>query len=340
MKQFLTPIEEQCQRGPSATEVMFLLDAPANATQAEQDACMTTVVLGWIRTSNGTCGGFVDRDLTAQNSLFVRCRPKFVTGQATVRTDADGRLQKSVETYKPEDKDLSSMFSNDPVNLMGQSNRYLFKLTANTAGWHNDSYAGDPLNYFALRESNNSRLLDPKAPVPTLEDVEPLIGKAYSRLFAIWLGTNKEKLLVPRNEQTQRSIQGWTVSSERRLFLSTPMFAISEGILCIYAIVAIIVYLRRPGRYLARMPTSMAAVISLFAASSAVQDMRHTSQLDRKGRAEHLRLLDSRYGYGSYVGGGDGRVHIGIEKTPFVRLRSKSTWFDQKIRSFRKGSAV
>lgn len=334
-------INETCQQGPSSTEVNFVLDAAANATLSEKDACMTTMVLGWIRAPNGSCGNFSDRNLTAQNSLFIRCRPRFVHGRATVRTDASGRLEQKVadlKTSEMQQEDLGMAFSNDPVNLMGQSNRYMFKFTS--GGWHNDSHAEDLMNHFAMRETNSSRLVDPTTAVPTLHDVEGSLGKAYSRLFAIWLGANIEKLLVPRSDRSRTSIQGRIIFTERRLFLSTPMFAISEAILCIYAIVAIIVYMRRPGRYLARMPTSMAAVISLFAASAAVQDMKQTSHLDRTGRAEHLKLLDSRYGYGSYVGGGDGRVHIGIEKTPFVRLRSKSTWFDQKVKSFRKGSAV
>lgn len=334
-------INETCVRGPSATEMTFKPEAAANATQSQKDACMTTVVLAWLRAPDGTCSGFPDRNLTSANSLFIRCRPRLVTSQGVVRTDAAGRLQKPIEAAKlitVDETSTSEMFSNDPVNLIGQSNQYLFKFLS--GAWHNDSHAEDYMNYFAAREVNSSRLVDPAASVPTLGDVQAPLGKAYSRLFAIWLGANKEKLLVPRSDQTRGSIRGWTVSTERRLFLSTPMFAISEAILAIYAVVAIIVYLRRPGRYLARMPTSMAAIISLFAASAAVQDMRQTSHLDKKGRAEHLRLLDSWYGYGSYVGGGDGRVHIGIEKTPFVRVRSKSTWFDQKVRSIRKGSAV
>lgn len=158
---------------------------------------MTTVVLGWLRAPDGSCGGFRDRDLTAQNSLFVRCRPKFVQGRATVRTDASGRIQnmvKGLNTSETDNNGLSKMFTNDPVNLMGQSNQYLF--TFSGGGWHNDSHAEDFMNYFATRETNSSRLVDPTTAVPTLEDVEGSIGKAYSRLFAIWLGANKEKLLV------------------------------------------------------------------------------------------------------------------------------------------------
>jgi hypothetical protein len=114
------------------------------------------------------------------------------------------------------------------------------------------------------------------------------------------------------------------------------MFIISEAILCTYVVVAIWVYARRPGQYLARMPTSIASVIALFAASMAVHDMRGTSYLDKKGRAQHLERVDSRYGFGSFVGS-DGRVHVGIEKVPLVvKPRAKSTWLEQKMPLLRK----
>ena len=180
-------------------------------------------------------------------------------------------------------------------------------------------------------------MIDPTQPVPTFNDVLGPLNKAYANLFAIWLGTNKAKLLVQGQQGAIDPIEAWRIEPEQRLFLSTPMFAISEAILCTYAIIAIIVYIRRPGQYLARLPTSIASMIALFAASSAVHDMRDTSHLDKKGRARHLEDLDSRYGYGSFVGG-DGRVHIGIEKTPFVRRRTKTTWLAEKVPLFRKTS--
>jgi hypothetical protein len=100
------------------------------------------------------------------------------------------------------------------------------------------------------------------------------------------------------------------------------MFIISEVILGIYIIVAILVYVRRPGRYLARMPISIAAVIALFAPSSAVKDFRETSHMMNKERARFLDEVDCRYGYGSYIGS-DGAVHVGIEKVPYVRYLKK-----------------
>lgn len=327
-----------CQRGPSATEIILAVDANVNATQEEKDACMTSVIMGWIRAPDGSCGDFADRDLDKSNSVFVRCVPRLVSGKATVRVDASGRLQgKSTNQEVAQNlgkEDLGRFFSNDPVNLIGQANRYLFKFA--DSGWHNDSHAEDLINYFAIRETNN-RLVDPTQGLPSLAEIQGPIGLAFTRLFAIWLGANKEKLLVPHSDADQVTTPGWSIAQEQRLFVSTPMFIISEVILCTYAVVAILVYLRRPGQYLARMPTSIAAIVSLFAASAAVQDMRDTSHLDRKGRARHLKELGSRYGYGSFVGS-DGRVHIGIDKTPFVRVRAKTTWLEKKVDSFRKGS--
>ncbi len=137
------------------------------------------------------------------------------------------------------------------------------------------------------------------------------------------MGSYMNRLLVPYSTADSPNLDGWRVVLEQRVVLSTPMFVIAECILCIYVIVAIMVYLRRPGRYLARLPTSIASVVAMFAASAAVMDMRGTSYLSEKDRAKYLEKLDVRYGYGSFVGGNGGRVHIGIEKTPFVRSRAR-----------------
>ncbi|EUC44792.1 hypothetical protein COCMIDRAFT_97244 [Bipolaris oryzae ATCC 44560] len=326
-----------CVTGPSAAELVVILGPSENASQADTAVCMGSVVMGWLRDSDGSCGEVKPMALNKQNAAFVHCRPKLMTGFATVRVDSSGRLQKKAQNLTIDDRIPMETFSNDPVNVIGQSNRYIFK-TIN-AGWHNDSFADGFINYFISHSANSSRLVDPKQGPPTFEDIEGPLNKAYSLLFAIWMGTNKDKLLIPSPTQNALAPEGWRIAPETRLFVSMPMFIISEAILCTYVIVAVMVYMRRPGRYLARLPTSIASLIALFAASAAVQDMRGTSYLDKRGRARHLEEVDARYGYGSFIGGGDGRVHIGIEKTPFVRVRSKATWFDKKVASWRRGSS-
>ena len=331
----ISTTENSCVMGPSAAEFVLVLEPTLNATQADAEVCMGSIVMGWLRNPDGSCGKIEPVLLNEKNSVFVHCRPKLLTGFATVRVDSSGRLQKKAKNVTLDNDQPKNIFSNNPVNLIGQSNRYLFK--TDSPGWHNDSFADDFMNYFASHTANSSRLIDPRQNLPTLEEIEAPLNKAYSLLFAIWMGINKDKLLMPEEAQSPQSLEGRRIEPEKRVFISTPMFAISEVIFCIYAVVAIMVYIRRPGQYLARMPTSIASVVALFAASSAVLDMRGTSYLDRKSRAQHLERIDARYGYGSFIGGGDGRVHIGIEKTPFVRTRSKSTWLERKVDSWRKG---
>ena len=84
------------------------------------------------------------------------------------------------------------------------------------------------------------------------------------------------------------------------------------------------------------MPTSIGAIIALFAASAAVQDMRDTSLFTRKERRQHLEKLGAMYGYGTFVGA-DGLSHEGIEKEPLVNavplpgmIEKVQTGFSQK----------
>ncbi|KAF2705868.1 hypothetical protein K504DRAFT_459953 [Pleomassaria siparia CBS 279.74] len=324
------PIE--CSSGPSAIEFVTQLHARENVTKAERDMCMTSVVLSWVRDPIGTCGGTRNITLDGTNSLFVRCQPRIVTGYADVRVDAEGYLQGKAGPARMTSDDKTDELK----ELVQQSNLYL--LPVNVGTWHNDTFASDNLNYFATRENNSSRLVDPNQ-MPALDDVSNYVETAYSKLFSIWLGANKERLLVPAKEGEGSFVTGWTVTTTDRLFLSTTMFAIAEGILCTYAVVAILVFIRRPGKYLARLPICIASIVALFAASAAIQDMASTSRLDEKERRQHLKQLGSRYGYGSYVGS-DGRVHIGIEKAPFVRVRKSKTWFERKVTSFRNGAGA
>ena len=242
------------------------------------------------------------------------------TGLASTRVDNEGRLARPSRTTTPV-RDLTAaetkaMFDTDSSGLIAQSNRYIFQQDG--APWHNDTFTSDFLNYFIKETANDTRFIDPKRAVPAWEDIQEPLRKTYASLFAIWLGNNKERLLLshPVSDTTRRT--GWRVVEEERIFLSTPLSGIALGILCTYTLVACMVYLRRPGKYLARLPTNLASIIATFAGSSALQEMGGMSKLSRNARADSFAKLDLRYGYGSYVGT-DGRVHVGIEKTPLVR---------------------
>ena len=135
----------------------------------------------------------------------------------------------------------------------------------------------------------------------------------YSKLFAIWLVINKDKLLLRRDESsTYSSIDGQAHQRQIRILVSSSLFIIAQIILGIYTSVAICIYLRRPGRFLLRIPTSIGAIVALFAASEAVCDMHGTSLFTKRERRKHLGSLGKTYGHGTFVGT-DGRSHEGIE---------------------------
>lgn len=329
-----------CLTGPSSLELLSRLAPRANATEREEALCLGTTVFAWMRFPQGSCsieasnGARIDKE----RSLFITCQPRLVTGAARIQVDAHGRLQQPAKDARKnrDEGDDESKIRKTAKEVIAQSSLYIFR-TGHQSAFHNDSFANDYLNHFIIRGSGTRRLIDPTKPVPIFSEVVDPLRKAYSTLFAIWLGNNRKNLFEQRSSESPVYIEGSRIDTERRLFLSSTMFIISEFILCTYAIVIVWVFARRPGQYLPRLPTSIAAVIALFAASAAVQDMRGTSHLDKKGRAQHLERIGARYGYGSYIGA-DGRVHIGVEKTPFVRPKTRKTWLERKLPLFRKGS--
>lgn len=318
-----------CDTGKLALELVLRIDAAENATQAERAFCRQVAFLGYIRPNGDWCS--VRKNNTAKlddsTATFVGCRPRLVAGEANIRVDSNGRVQEvtdvdvsstlSSEFYTEHFKNgsLGTTTAGGADDLIAQAHGYLFNFRGKR--YHNDSYSTDFVNYFMVKQSNDSRLLDPNSPLPTLSDITEKLYPVYRKLFAIWLGVNKDRLLVPWEKDSSTVIEGRTNQAQIRIFLSMPLFVMAEVILVVYAIVAVCVYLWRPGKFLPRMPTSIGAIIALFAASEAARDMRNTSLFTRKERRQHLEKIDAMYGYGTFMGA-DGLPHEGIEKEPFV----------------------
>jgi hypothetical protein len=306
-----------CHTGAVAMEFVLSPQAASNITE-DIAFCAQTAFLGWARDPGDVCLRNVTTQLNDSNSFFISCRSKLMVGEADVLVDNEGRVLKASMVSNSSDSSIvETHFTNDPGNLIQQAHQYFFQRRAPM--WHNDSFASDFLNYFMLKNSNNSRLIDPTLPLPSFEDVQQRLDPVYSQLFSIWLGINKEKLLLPATQESAQSIDGARYEQQIRIFISKSLFIIAECILAIYAIVALIIYLYRPGRFLPRLPISIAAMIGLFAAGSAVHDMEGMSLLNKKERRKRLDELDHRYGYGTFVGA-DGRLHVGIEKDPLVEV--------------------
>jgi len=332
-----------CQTGKVSMQFAGILEASQNASLAEQTFCAELAVLAYIRDAN-ICSRNTTTEFNEQNAVFFGCRSRLVGGESDVLVSRDGRVQHVSQANITSDLSpafLDRHFSNNASNLLRQGNAYLFP-DFSLPRWHNDSYAVDFMNYFMTKQSNNSRLVDPSLPLPTLEQVTRELYPVYNKLFAIWLGINKRKLLVQREEGATFVVEGVVNQRQTRVFLSTPLFIMAELILGVYIIVATCIYLWRPGRFLRRMPTSIGAIIALFAASQAVREMRGTSLLTRRDRSKHLQSLGRTYGYGTFAGA-DGKLHEGIEKEPLVDtvpvrgvLENVQTGFSSKSSMFRR----
>jgi hypothetical protein len=307
-----------CRNGKTAAEMVTTLMPGPNATAEEEKICRTAVAIGWMRTTQQYCDlpspknpkassfkGF--EDAASKNTFFMLCQPAIRIGRATVLVDSTGVLQKRATDFAADQDQapqaLDKYFSNGTASVISQSNLFMFRTLK--PWWHNDTFASEFMHYFINRAEGSLRLTDPNKPLPTFADVEEPMKKAYTRLFAIWLGVNKELLFLPETDTTKQ-VRGNIIAPEERILFVTPLFVISEIVLIIYIIVSIIIYLRRPGRYLTRMPTSIAAIIALFASSAAVKDLRGTSSIGNREREKYVDNV--------------GCVHVGVEKVPFVRF--------------------
>ena len=316
-----------CRSNRTAADLLTTLTAVEGAPKHEWETCMSAVAIGWMRTTQRDCSGPDSddsapadfEDANANNTFMMSCQPSLTVGDAQVRVDDRGVLQDKGTNHRPEPDQshaaLDKYFASGLASFIAQSNLFVFY--GQRSSWHNDSFANEYFHYFMNRAAGDLRFTDPNEPLPTFEAVRRPLEITYKRLFSIWLSINMDILFMPETNATKQ-IEGTYRTVEERLFVSKTLFIISESILAVYIVVSIIVYLRRPGRYLPRMPTSIAAVIALFASSAAIRDLQGTSHMTNKEREKYLKDLDCRYGYGSYVGS-DGAMHVGIEKAPYVR---------------------
>ncbi|KAB2578245.1 hypothetical protein DBV05_g3192 [Lasiodiplodia theobromae] len=258
-------------------------------------------------------------------STFIACRPYIKTGLAEVIVDSTGIVQNasnfqetnaSVEFFQHSPSDAARY-----INYMMDYSRNLSDSNTFAFNWHNDSYPDDYYNYLIRETYNTTRLIDPATPVPSFSEAAEPFANIYTELVALSFSANAA-LLFP--QATELTVEGYNIKPEIRIFMSTAMFIIAETIIGLYIIVSIMVYIRRPWRFLPRLPTTIASNIAYFAASHAVLDLQGTSAMSQVARDKHVQQMGHKYGFGSFIGT-DRKAHIGIERQPFFTKLRKTT---------------
>jgi len=332
---------DDCSSSPRALEYLDILDAPSDATDVESRLCPEHIVAGWFRTpGRDLC--ISNTTIPPEDATFIVCRPTLMTAVADLRVDSSGVVQELRSIDLSSDA-TEQHFSNGSADFIIKFNMFLlsnaFIGTVGPNVWHNDSYSTDFINFFMSKVAGDALLLDPSAPPPSFDKSVALLGEVYVRLFAILLGTKMHQFLEPSANPDIASLKGYIIRPETRLFVSKPLFIVSIVILSIYIGVSIIVYVRRPARFLPRFPTTIASVLAMTAASHAILDLRGTAQMSSKVRQRYLNTLGHRYGYGSFIGT-DGKVHIGIERQPYLGLKKRKGTGSSADRRYGKGDRL
>jgi hypothetical protein len=297
--------------------------------QATRD-CDLRVMAGWGRTSKLANDGPL-------NASWIGCIPKLQVDLREVTVDLEGNLLSSAPLNKTIG-DQEQLFEPNATSLIESVHRVLDPYNAvakwylTNPSWHNDSYPSDFFNYLMTQTTNSTAFLDPVLSPPSFEEAAPLLDMLYSKLFAIILANNIDKVMRPSNDT--KVITGVSMRSETRIFVQEEMLVVAVVILGVFMLVTIALYIRRPWRILPRMPTTLASQMAFFAASHAMEDLAETSGMSEKERNSYIKGLKQRYGFGRFVGT-DGKPHIGIEREPLVQVLTK-----QEPRAMHKDAAM
>lgn len=289
----------------------------SNASQEDHEMCNTMLVAGFLRanltvpfddykTDNTILDPYPEvLRINTVSSLWLTCRPTFLTAPYEVTVDTDGRIQ-TYTRQAPYSSDLGPYFS-DGFNITNLIYRTSWLLTTppdSTPYWHNDTFVDSWFGYFIKTLSNSSLLVDPSAPLPASGLIAPLVEDIYTRLFAIILGLHPD-WFSPAPAGTE--IPGTMLVPCTRVFMSRPMLIIAVTLISLNVIVAVAYYSKRPRRMLDQMPNTIASVVQLFEGSGLIAEKSSDN-----GWRE-----DWKFGYGRFVGL-DKRPHLGIERRPFV----------------------
>jgi hypothetical protein len=289
-----------------AMEYMEPLSSITDVGDSEIDPCRGLLLAVWARKPAFEMCGDGPYTLSGDEATIMVCKPKVTVQSVNVTLNGEHRVLEAVSGTVPED------FPGSP-ELIDQATHALWQGSSNSVGkWHNDSFPSDWHSYVMKMMNPGTGFLDPALPPPDFDLIADIFTRAYQKTFAIWLSLDHDRLLALASENGESVISATIRRPEIRIVVSRPMIILSSTILGLYIIVAVAVYARRPGKFLPRMPLTMASDIALFAASKAVGETE-AEDMWKHGLAKD----EKRFGYGSFIGL-DGKPHVGVEGVPFV----------------------
>jgi hypothetical protein len=309
----------RCSEQNMAFEMITPLQAKVDKDQRDQDPCKLLIAGIWARnTARSLCGNGTNA-ITDEDAIAMVCKPTVFSQLVNITVTGEGIVREVQRADDFQDSpDPESKLMREAIRALSEKFGPGDMLSSdNWAGsWHNDTFPSGWMTYAMSMMHPDSRFLDPEAPLLDFEDTAKMLTQTYQKLFAIWLGLNHETLLISA-KANETMIASSLTQPEVRIKVSRAMLILSASILGLYVIVAVAVYAHRPGKYLPRMPLTMASDIAMFAASTAAKEMEDSPMASRQSHDTWLDNAGVKFGYGTFVGT-DGKPHVGVERAPFV----------------------
>ena len=278
------------------------------------EACLdSTFIADWLRYNVTRGDGTLDVPVhTSFDYLILSCEAKartarFLTtvneAQQVVAAEQISAFEYDMDPYINKGTNLNAILNdlNQYVSSAGQNEQL---------AWHTDAYAQEYFNAI-LKLMLNGTNVDPSSPLPTASKLGPLVEDLYTGIFAILLGLSPTSFAenVPPG-----TITGKILFNEPGITMNPVMTVLAIAILWLNLTVVIVLYLKRPGKWLLNMPTTIADVWAIVGSSWEVG-----KRLDyREGHVwRDAKEEKALWGYGKFLGR-DGKCKIGIERWPFV----------------------
>jgi hypothetical protein len=294
-------------------------DMNTDQLKQDRDFCVSTYTIGWARaTVNSTFVGEDGKVSVDPNTLeltVMTCRPKLQTALFEVTTDRKGHIL-AAEQRGDFDNDLSKYFRGKETELY--TNITYFVRGREGLRWQYTNGARSSMMYLILAQSGLPAITDPTPPVPTFPATVSAVQALSRKVFTILLSLNTACLArAPTNANSSgQQISSATFTPKPRVFVNPVLFPIATTILCLYFAIAVLLYSRRPKRFLPRSPTTVASIIAYCFASHAFSGVTQSRGRDAGDEVE-VRDHDTMFGYGKFIGT-DGRCHVGIDRSPLV----------------------
>ena len=216
--------------------------------------CDLRVMAGWGRSSKLADDGPL-------NASWIGCSSRLEFDLREVTVDLGGHVLSSVQSNLTIG-DQEQLFEPNATSAIESTHKVLDPYNAvvkwylTNPSWHNDSCPSDCVNYLMAQTINSTGFLDPMLSPPLFEEAAPLLGLLYSKLFAIILANNIDKVLRPSSDT--KIITGVSLRPETRIFIQEEMLIVAVAILAIFILVMMVILIRLPWGILPCIPTTLA----------------------------------------------------------------------------------